>query len=116
MNNNNNNQFKPEINEISAWIAQQKNEQNVFQRLTGQNKSKQIDFDDENCTFQPNFARNQSMNTSTVDSRGNFSEFLERQKKYIENKENSYNQSNKDDNCTFKPKINVCSEFLVETN
>lgn len=111
------NQFRPEINEISAWIADQKNDKNVFQRLTDVNKQRQMDFDDENCTFQPNRGRNQSLNTShTADSRGNFSEFLERQKKYIENKENFYNQSSKDDNCSFKPKINVCSEFLVETN
>jgi len=27
-------QFKPVINEISAWIAQQKNPDNVYQRLT----------------------------------------------------------------------------------
>lgn len=57
------------------------------------------------------------MNTShTADTRGNFSEFIERQKKQIDNKENRYSQGQKDDNCTFKPKINVCSEFLVETN
>jgi len=49
-----NHEFKPEINEISAWIAEQKNDKGVFERLTDQTKAKHIDFDDENCTFQPN--------------------------------------------------------------
>jgi len=68
------------INEISSWIAQQKNDQTIFQRLTNDAQSKQIDFEDENCTFQPNHKRDTSM-VSSDSKLSKFDDFLERQKK-----------------------------------
>lgn len=44
-----------------------------------------------------------------------FENFLERQKQFQEQKEQK-RQHQDDSRCTFKPNINVCSEFLIETN
>lgn len=110
-------EYKPEINEISCWIAKQRTDKSVFERLTDevQSKGKQIEFEDENCTFQPNLVRDNSM-VSHESKASRFDDFYQRQKKFIESKEDFYSKSSKDEKCTFKPKINVCSEFLVETN
>jgi len=114
---NNKFEFKPIINEISSWIAEQKHEnKNVYKRLTENNSNidKKLEYEDDNCTFQPN---KNNISFSSKDSKINkFDEFLERQKKFLDNKELNLNNNYKDENCTFKPKINVCSEFLVETN
>lgn len=85
-----NEEYKPEINEISSWIARQRTDKNVFARLTDevQAKGKQIDFEDDNCTFQPNLVRDNSM-VSHESKASRFDEFYQRQKKFIENKENN---------------------------
>lgn len=86
----NNKEYKPEINEISSLIAKQRTDKNVFDRLTNDTQSnhKQIYFEDDNCTFQPNLVRDNST-VSHESKSSRFEEFYERQKKFIENKENN---------------------------
>lgn len=116
--------YKPEINSKSKQIAKQNLDRsidvNTYQRLyqegvkkmRGRNDNPASELDE--CTFTPQLCYSTGYET------GNIDDFLERQKIYDELKkdrlERKMSKSIENNQYTYKPKINITSEFLVKAD
>jgi hypothetical protein len=117
--------YKPEINSKSKQIAKQNLDRSVdahtHERLYREGIKKmrnrqenQPGVDLEECTFSPQLCY------STTHAAGNIDDFLERQKIYDEIRKDrldrKMSKSIENNQYTYKPKINLTSEFLVKAD
>jgi len=117
--------YRPEINQRSKQIASNNNldksqelqpherlYQEGLKKQRGRNSNPEIEL--EECTFSPQLCY------STTHANGNIDDFLERQKIYEEIRKDrldrKMSKSIENNQYTFKPKINLTSEFLVRSD
>jgi len=116
--------YKPEINSKSKKIVNQNLDKSIdiqpherlyregMRKLRGRTENPGADL--EECTFSPQLCY------STTNANGNIDDFLERQKVYDEIRKDrldrKMSKSIENNQYTFKPKINLTSEFLVRAD